>query len=194
VASVDAHVHVFRALSERYPRAQHPMFPPEMEAPVEDLLSTMDATGIEHAVLVPLSAHDEYLRECLSSYGTRFAGIGVVDGERLGDADDVRRRFSEVGIRGLRVHHLGDVSARRAEDLTAWPILEALSELSGILWLYVDLDQLKLLPLVLDRLPVLRVVLNHLGWALPDEFEIDHLGRPKIRGPIPPPTDRKSVV
>ena len=181
-------MHVFRALSEGYPRAVHPMFPAEMEAPVEDLMATMGANGIERAVLVPLSPHDEYLRECLSSHGSRFAGIGVLDPERSGDADDVRRRFSEVGIKGLRVHHLGDVSARRPKDLATWPGLEALHELNRILWLYVDAEQLKLLSVVLDRLPSLRVVLNHLGWALPDEFQIDDLGRPRIRGPIPPPT------
>jgi L-fuconolactonase len=187
-ASVDGHAHVFRALSDRYPRAVHPMFPAEMEAPVDKLLSTMDSHGIARAVLVPLSAHDEYLRECLASYGDRFAGIGVLDPERSGDGDDIRRRFSEVGVRGVRVHHLGRTSTPRADELATWPVLEALHELGGILWLYVNAEQLKLLSLALDRLPGLRVVLNHLGWALPDEFEIDDLGRPKIRGSIPPPT------
>jgi L-fuconolactonase len=188
MSSVDAHVHVFRALSERYPRPAHPMFPPEMEAPVEALLSTMDAHGIDHAVLVPLSEHDEYLQECLSSHRETFAGIGVLDPQRSRDADHVRRRFSEVGIRGLRVHQLGEVSAARAESLATWPVLEALYELRGILWLYVPGEQLKLLPLVLERMPGLSVVLNHLGWGLPDEFDTDELGRPRIPGPIPPPT------
>ena len=188
VTSVDAHVHVFRALSERYPRAVHPMFPPEMEEPVEDLLSTMDSHGIDRAVLVPLSAHDEYVGECLSKHGSRFAGIGVLESERSGDADDVRRRFSEAGIQGLRVHRLGHASARSVENLETWPVLETLEELHGILWLYVAAEELPNLSLVLDRLPGLHVVLNHLGWALPAEFEIDDLGRPKIRGPIPPPT------
>jgi L-fuconolactonase len=164
------------------------MFPPEMEAPVEDVLSTMDSHGIERAVLVPVSGHDEYVRECLSSHGDRFAGIGVLERERSGDADDVRRRFSESGIAGLRVHHLGHASTRSADNLETWPVLEALMELGGILWLYVDAEELTLLSLVLDRLSGLRVVLNHLGWALPPEFQIDDLGRPNIRGPIPPPT------
>lgn len=186
--SVDAHVHVFRALDGRYPRAVHPMFPPEMEIRVEDLLVTMDAHNIDRAVLVPVSPHDEYLGECLTSHGDRCAGIGVLDPEQSGDADDVRRRFSEVGIRGLRVHHLGDDSLSSVEHLDAWPALQALRELNGIVWLYVNAEQLRLMPSVLDRLDGLHVVLNHLGWALPDEFEIDHLGRPKIEGPIPPPT------
>jgi L-fuconolactonase len=186
--SVDAHVHVFRALDERYPRSVHPMFPAEMDVPIDDLLSTMDMHGIERAVLVPVSPHDEYLSECLSSYGDRFAGIGVLDPDRAGDADDITRRFSEVGMRGVRVHLLGDTSARSVEELDTWRVLERLRDLNGILWLYVNAEELRLMPAVLDRLDGLPVVLNHLGWALPDEFEIDDLGRPTIRGPIPPPT------
>jgi L-fuconolactonase len=188
VTTVDAHAHVFKAVSDRYPRAVHPMFPPELEAPVEDLLETMEASGIERAVLVPLSPHDDYLRECLSRSDGRFAGIGVLDADKSGDADDIRRRFSEVGIRGLRVHHLGAPSTARAEELETWPVLSALRELGGVVWLYVSAEQLTLVPVVLARLPGLSVVLNHLGWPLPDQFQIDSLGRPMIEGPIPPPT------
>ena len=188
MVTVDGHLHVFRAACDRYPRAVHPMYPAEMEAPVEELLATLEQHGIDHAVLVALSAHDGYLAECLRVHPGRFAGVGVLDPERSGDADDLRRRFTESGIRGLRVHHLGDTGATSAAGLDAWPVLDALDELGGVLWLYVPGEQLDLLPLVLDRLPGLDVVLNHLGWPLPDDFDVDDLGRPSVGGPIPPPT------
>jgi predicted TIM-barrel fold metal-dependent hydrolase len=164
------------------------MFPAEMEAPVEDLLATMEEHDIDHAVLVPLSPHDEYLAECLSAFPDRFRGIGVLDPHRAGDGDDARRRFQDVGIRGLRVHHLGDPSTREPETLDAWPGLKVLHELEGVVWLYVNAQELELLPMVLDRLPGLQVMLNHLGWPLPDDFSIDELGRPAVKGPLPPPT------
>ena len=188
MTTVDGHAHVFRAASDRYPRPVHPMHPAEMEAPVEDFIATLDAHGIDKAVLVPLSPHDEYVGECLATYPERFAGIGVLDPDKSGDAADVRRRFSEVGIRGLRVHHLGDPSAGSPEELDAWPVLQTTHEMDGVVWLYVPGPQLDIMPRILDHLPGLRVVLNHLGWPLPAEFEIDELGRPKIEGPIPPPT------
>jgi L-fuconolactonase len=188
VVTVDGHVHVFKAVSDRYPRATHPMFPADMEAPVGDLIATMEAHGIDHAVLVPVSAHDDYIGECLRAFPGRFAGIGVLDPERSGDAEDARRRVAEAGISGLRVHYLGDPSVASPGDLDAWPAVEALADLGGMLWLYVPRRQLELLPLLLDRLPGLRVVINHLGWPLPAEFEIDDLGRPSVKGPIPPPT------
>lgn len=188
MATVDAHAHVFKALSPNYPRAVHPMYPPDLEAPVEDLLSTMDTFGVEGAVLVALSPHDEYLSECLSSHPDRLTGIGVLDPDRSGDAEQVHRRFAEMKIRGLRVHHLGAPGSTVAVDMDTWPVLQALHELGGVVWLYVPSEQLELLSIVLDQLQGLRVVLNHLGWPLPEKFEIDALGRPDIKGPIPPPT------
>jgi L-fuconolactonase len=186
--TVDGHVHVFRAASERYPRATHLLFPAELEAPVEELLATMETHAIGHAVLVALSPHDDYLAECLIAHPHRFAGIGVLDRAGSGDGDDVRRRFERSGLSGLRIHHLGDVRATSTADLDAGPALRVLAELDGIVWLYLPVEQLQLLPLVLDEFPRLRVVLNHLGWPLPDDFAVDELGRPSVRGPIPPLT------
>lgn len=188
LTNIDGHVHVFRAVSERYPRSVHAMYPAEMEAPVEDLLETLDRNHVDGAVVVPLSPHDDYLAECLASYPERLRGIGVLDPDRSGDADDARRRLSEVGLRGLRVFRLGDQATSVPQELEAWPVLEVLSDIDGVLWLYVSDEEMKLLPLILDRLPELRVVLNHMGWPLPDDFQVDELGRPSIPGLVPPPT------
>ncbi|MBA2272935.1 MAG: amidohydrolase family protein [Actinobacteria bacterium] len=192
--TMDGHAHVFKALSEHYPRAVHPMYPPHLEAPVEELLSTMQTHRVEKAILVALSPHDEYLGECLSSHPNRLAGIGVLDPSRSSDAEGVHRRFSESGLRGLRVHHLGAQGSTRAQELDAWPALQALSELEGIVWLYVPAEELELLPMALDHLPGLRVVINHLGWPLPNEFKIDTLGRPTIKGTIPATTLKTVLV
>jgi L-fuconolactonase len=188
VAKIDGHVHVFRAVSERYPRAEHPMYPADMEAPVEDLLETLDRNDVDGAIVVPLSPHDEYLAECLANHPERLRGIGVLSSDRIHDAGDARRRFAEVGLSGLRVFRLGDPATARPQELDAWPVLEMLQEVDGVLWLYVSAEELKLLPRVLDRLPKLKVVLNHLGWPLPEEFHVDELGRPSVPWRAPPPT------
>lgn len=188
VINIDGHVHVFRAVSERYPRSVHSMYPAEMEAPVEDLLETLDHNDVDGAVLVALSPHDDYLAECLAAYPERLRGIGVLDPDRSGDADDARRRFSQVGLGGLRVFRLGDPATSSPLGLDAWPVLEVLSQVDGVLWLYASGEELELLPPVLERLPELKVVLNHLGWPLPEEFQVDELGRPSIPGLVPPPT------
>ena len=74
---VDAHTHVFAPVSERFPRDVHELFPAEREAPAEALLAEMERAGVDRAVIVPLSPHDEYVRDVLARHPGRFAAIGV---------------------------------------------------------------------------------------------------------------------
>lgn len=185
---VDGHAHVFMPASERYPRDVHPMFPAELAAPVEDLLAEMEAAGVDHAVLVPVSPHDDYLRECLARYPGVFAGIGVHDPGARAPVDDMRRRVSKSGLSGLRVHHLGDEGSSSFDESPGFELLSAMAKDGLILWYYAPADQLPLLEAALERLPRLTVVLNHLGFPMPDEFELDSLGRPTIDTELPPPT------
>jgi predicted TIM-barrel fold metal-dependent hydrolase len=184
---VDAHLHVFIPPSDRYPRDVEELYPAEMEAPVEWLLEVMDGAGVDRAVLVPLSSHDEYLRACLERFPGRFAGIGVHDPASADPVAALRRRVEETGIQGLRVHHLGDPAAPAVEALETFPLLAGLADEGLKLWFYAAPDQLGLLPAVLDALPDLQVVLNHLGFC-PQGYRIDQYGRPHIDVELPPPT------
>jgi predicted TIM-barrel fold metal-dependent hydrolase len=74
---VDAHAHVFAPVSDRFPRDVHDLFPADLAAPAEELLHAMTQAGVDRAVLVPLSAHDEYLRSSVRQHPGRFAAIGV---------------------------------------------------------------------------------------------------------------------
>jgi L-fuconolactonase len=186
VEVVDGHLHVFLPRSERYPRDVHELYPAELEAPVERLLEAMDMAGVDKAVLVPLSPHDQYLRECLQRFPGRFAGIGVHDPGATDPVADLHRRVEQSGIQGLRVHHLGNPGTP-SEELEAFPLLAALANGGLKLWLYVPPEQLGLLPGVLETLPSLQVVLNHLGFC-PRGYEVDEHGRPHIPTELPPPT------
>ena len=42
---VDAHLHVFAAASDRFPRDVHELYPAELEASVESLLAAMERAG-----------------------------------------------------------------------------------------------------------------------------------------------------
>jgi L-fucono-1,5-lactonase len=186
VEVVDGHLHVFLPRSERYPRDVHELYPAELEAPVERLLEAMDMAGVDKAVLVPLSPHDQYLRECLQRFPDRFAGIGVHDPGATDPVADLHRRVEQSGIQGLRVHHLGNPGTP-SEELEAFPLLAALANGGLKLWFYVPPEQLGLLPGVLETLPSLQVVLNHLGFC-PRGYEVDEHGRPHIPTELPPPT------
>lgn len=181
---VDAHAHVFPALSTRFPRDVHELFPAERSADVESFLAVMDAAGVDQAVLVPVSAHDHYVAECVRLHPSRFAAIGVADGD---DPDSYLRRAERNGIRGLRMHHLGD-PASATDQLRTLALLTALAGAGHVLSFYASLEQLPLLERMLEEVPALSVVLNHLGFPKPDDYTVDSHGRPTIESELPPPS------
>ena len=124
---IDAHVHVFAARSPRFERDVHELYPPQLEATAEELIAVMEAAGVDRAVLVPLSHHDDYLRHSLEQLPGRFAGIGLQPPGPV-DVEEYRRRRELVGLQGIRLFALGEAGAARARDLATWPLL---SELAG---------------------------------------------------------------
>jgi predicted TIM-barrel fold metal-dependent hydrolase len=165
---VDAHTHVFAALSERFPRDVHELFPAEAESSAEALLAEMERAGVDRAVIVPLSRHDQYVLDVLARHPDRFAAIGVA-APGPPDVDGYRRR-ADAGLQGLRLFGLGP------EML---PLLAELERSDGKLWFYGGPEQMELLERALDDLPGLTVVLNHLGYW-PGAFEADEHGRPRF--------------
>jgi predicted TIM-barrel fold metal-dependent hydrolase len=178
VTVVDAHLHVFAARSERFPRDVHELYPAELEATAEELLAEMERAGVDRAVLVPLSHHDEYLRYSLERFPGRFAAIGLQPPGPI-DVEHYRRRRESVGLQGLRLFTLGEPDAPSAQSLDTYSLLTELASVGDKLWFYGGKEQTALLELVLDELPDLTVVLNHLGFW-PSALEVDAHGRPRF--------------
>ncbi len=178
---VDAHAHVFAAVSDRYPRDVHELFPAELEATSEELLAEMDAAGVDRAVLVPLSHHDEYVRDCLDRVPRRFAAIGVPAPGPV-DVEAYRRRRERSRLQGLRLYSLGEAGTTRPGGLDAFALLAELARVGDKLWFYGGREQMALLELALEELPELTVVLNHLGYW-PAAFHADVHGRIRFEGP-----------
>ena len=175
---VDAHLHVFAGASDRFPRDVHELYPAELEASVESLLAAMEGAGVDRAVLVPLSHHDEYVRDCLRRFPGLFAAVGLQPAGET-NADGYRRRRESVGLQGLRLFELGDRSTVDVEELPCFPILAELAQSGDKLWFYGGEAQMALLERVLAALPQLTVVLNHLGFW-PTGLHVDEHGRPQF--------------
>ena len=132
------------------------------EASVEDLLATMESHGVTHAVLVGLTASDDYVTECLQAYPDTFRAILVHDSSQ----PDVRRRVEEAGAHGVRFF-----------DLEADPSLFAwLADDDRVLWAYLHPPDYPRLVEILEANPELQVVLNHLAL------------RPNGEVAVPPPS------
>lgn len=184
---VDSHLHLFERQSDEYPRGVHPLYPPDLRAPVDEYVDVMDRCGVDRAVVVPLDHHDDYLATVLDRFPDRFRGIGVLDDTDPDPVASTRRRHDQLGLAGLRLSHVGPSDAGRAADLDRLPLLRTLAELGMVLWFYGPPDQLRLLPMALRATPELRVVLNHLGFC-PTGYDVDAHGRPRIETELPPPT------
>lgn len=184
---VDAHLHVFVTRSERYPRDVHELFPADLEAPVEDYLVLMERAGVEHAVLVPLSPHDTYVVEVVERWAPTFSWVGVMDPAVDDPIADLERRADGTGMRGLRIHELGDPAVDDVRALPTFPLLEAMRDRGDIVWFYASPDQQALLVRVMEQLPDLTVMLNHLGFCQ-QGYEKDEYGRPRIPTVLPPPS------
>ena len=194
---VDAHAHVFRPAAVS-PRGVDLLAPAERDAPVEDLLRVMDDAGVDAAVLVPLDTNDDYVVEVLREHPTRFAAVAVARPCELGlerDAagrlgpDALEARRSGFGFGAVRTSWLG----RPGEPVAASPALPLLQHLAAqglVLWTYLPPDQLPLLRPVLDAVPDLRVVLNHLGFC-PHDMQVDEHRRPRFSDPFPPSTTKE---
>ena len=186
---VDAHLHLFKALSDDYPRAVYEgMTPPERVESAERLLEAMDAAGVDRAVYCALSPHERYLAEVLAEHRSRFAGVAVYD---FAEADPLAtlQRCIDAGVEGVRFFGLEGEPGSDPESLAAFAALAAMRDADMKVWFYGPTDQMALLDGCLELLPGLKVVLNHLGF-LPNmhlEMLVDAHGRPQFDMPSPPP-------
>ena len=52
---IDSHLHLFRAVSESYPRTVYPgLAVADLDVPAEKLIALMENTGVDKAIVVPL--------------------------------------------------------------------------------------------------------------------------------------------
>jgi predicted TIM-barrel fold metal-dependent hydrolase len=186
---VDAHLHLFKAISDGYPRdIFEGMTPPEREELAEEFVAAMDTSGVDRAIIVPLSPHDRYLGELLEAYKGRFAGVGVFDFEVADPVADLERRIESIGIQGMRLYGLDAEPGTDPESIAVFPMLEAMRDNNIKVWFYGHPEQLKILDGAMTLLPGLKVVMNHMAFC-PDmhmELRIDEYRRPRFDMTLPP--------
>lgn len=179
---IDAHAHVFVRNSDEYPRSVSDLYPAEREAPAEALLGAMEANRVTHAILVHIGGQDGYLLDCLRRYPDRFKAIIASHA----DEELTELAFTGLGsIAGFRFLALGDPSTRVIEHLPAFGLLRRMAAARLCLSFYGDEAQLRLLDRILDRLPGLVTLINHLGMPRGD-LAVDNHGRPRSQAVSPP--------
>lgn len=186
---VDAHLHLFRSFSDQFPRTTYPvMAEADREELAEKLLAEMANAEVDHAIVVPLSRDDEYLRELLASHPGKFAGVGVFDHLKPDSVNSLEKRLALTSLQGLRFLGLEATPDSDVKKVGCYRVLELMAEAGMVVWFYGDLVQLAALKQVMTLLPTLKVVLNHCGF-LPDmhaEMRVDEHRRPHFDVQLPP--------
>ena len=186
---VDGHLHLFRKVSAEYPRIPiETMADAGREELAEKLLAAMGGAGVDHAIVVPLSKGDHYLRDVLARYPARFAGVGIFDHDEPDDVAGVEARLDATDLQGFRFYGLAAGEGTTVDTVECLPVLELMADRGLVVWFYGDIVQLRLMDEIMRRLPDLRVVLNHAGY-LPDmhaEMQIDEHRRPHFEVAMPP--------
>ena len=189
---IDAHVHVFAKASDAFPREVDATFPADREEPIEKLLATMQAHGIQQAVLVQVGGaeleHHGYLLHCLQVHRDRFRGIGLIPAGASDPEEHMDRLADKTGIVGFRLGAIGGprdpFAPIRVEEFATYRIWKHAAEKDHVVWLYTPAADAHLIPYLLEAFPQVRVVLNHLGICTgKGKFSWDEQGRPRIATP-----------
>ena len=189
---VDAHAHAFVRASSEFPREATEAYPPEREEPAEKLLGKMDGSGIDQAVLVQLGGaqleYHAYLQHCLRTYPNRFLGIGLIPPDCAEPEDHMDRLAGEGDIIGFQLRTLGGprdpLAPMDVREFGSYRIWKHAAERDYVLWLFVAAADAHLTGYLIDALPQVRVVFNHLG-VCPGEGKRswDEQGRPRVASP-----------
>jgi L-fuconolactonase len=139
--------------------------------PVETLLYQMDANDVHGAVLVQMQGQfdNSYQQACVRRYPGRFASVVLVDHTRPG-APEQLRRLADDGASGVRLR----ATDRSPGDdpLAVW---RAAAELGLTISCPVPPDlAVDEFSALLDAVPRLTVVLEHLGGSSRADVNGDH--------------------
>ena len=195
---IDAHLHVFEKLSDRFPREVNHQCPADRSETAEKLLGVMAANGVEQAVLTqiggPQLEHHTYLQHCLKTHPKRFRGIGLIPRDIWNAPEDHMDRLAENGdIIGFRINEIGgpidpleEMDVRACSSYRIW---KHAAEKDYVMWLYIRAKDAHQVAFMVQAFPEIRAVFNHL-MVCPGEgmFSWDDEGRPHIETPMPPLT------
>jgi predicted TIM-barrel fold metal-dependent hydrolase len=169
---IDAHLHVWSDDYEHYPFADGRT--DAAPGSTELLIETMDAAGVDRAVIVQPIYYlydNSYVADSLKRYPGKFDALGLLDRHAPDLVEQFEKLVVEDGFSGLRMH-LG-----RPDDPAEWaapdqdPIWRKAEELGASFLSFGPAEKLPAVEPIIARFPGVKVVLDHIGGAPTDEEE-----------------------
>lgn len=169
VTAVDTHAHLFH---RGLPFIPNRRYTPDYDALPADYAAVLDANGISHGVIIPISilgTNNDYTVECIRASGGRLRGLAVVDPEQ--DLDKLEG-LAAAGIVGIRLNLIGK-SVPDAQSGAWRELFAACAKLDWQVEVYDDAE----------RLPQLVTPLVNRGVKV----VIDHFGKPNLKQGVDDP-------
>jgi predicted TIM-barrel fold metal-dependent hydrolase len=169
---VDSHTHIVSPDEQRYPLSPRPLsgeWYREAPCSAEGLLSAMDDTGVDRAILVqPMGAYsfdNRYTADSAARYPERFASACCVDPDAEAPLETLTDWIVTHGMHGVRLFALSRGESWLAEPRT-FPLWERAAQLGAHVIVTIFPHQLGDLRSMLERFPEVAVSLDH--CAFPD--------------------------
>ncbi|MFD0024750.1 amidohydrolase family protein [Streptomyces sp. NPDC058382] len=173
---VDAHCHIISEDPARYPEApiggKQSQWAATRPVTAEGLISRMDGTGIDRAVLVQATTNygydNSYVLDSCRRWPERFTAVGTVDPLRPDAATNLKAAVGEGGLAGVRLFTSGSTVPTQGEWFVApetFPFWEQAGELDLPVCLQMRLGPATAqLVELLERFPGVKVLLDHIGY------------------------------
>ncbi len=163
---IDSHVHIWAMEPERYPWQPVGGYVPDEPASASMLLATMDAAGVERAVLVqptPYGWDNSYLLDSAREQPDRLRVVGLVDPFSPGAPEALIELAGRQGLRGIRLNwNLQPLESWEA-SLVQWEIWNVCQRLALPVCIQMTPDYMDLAEMVAGGHPGVRIVFDHLA-------------------------------
>jgi len=167
---IDTHIHVWEIDPPRYPIG--PTAPnwtnlPDEAGTADDLLTEMDAHGVDRAVLVQTSWStwdNGYIADSVQRFPDRFIGHGLLDPQDPDNATQARYWVRERGLAGFRFHPMyypGEQILRAEQNGPLW---EEIAALDVVIQFHLRAAQADQIAALATRYPHLRLIIDHMGY------------------------------
>ena len=174
---VDTHVHVWHIDPPKYPVG--PTAPtwnsyPDEPGTADELLSEMDAHGVDWTVLVQTSWStwdNGYIADSVERFPARFIGHGLIDPQDPNNAEQVRYWIKERGLVGFRFHPMYYPDEKILLTQQNGPMWEEIAALDAVIQFHLRAAFADQVAVIAQRYPHLRLILDHMGYPQVDADE-----------------------
>lgn len=168
MALVDAHLHVWRALTGGAPGVSTIVSPSE-DVPIERARDVLGQHGVTRAVLVqPLFRGEDnsYVADCAAADPDRIAAVCVIDPRIAGAEDRLEEWVVQRGCRGLRLRPRVPDEAAAFGAPSTFALWERAQRLKVVVSILANPEHLPTLGLLADRFPEVPIVIDHLAHPI----------------------------